>query len=457
MGAAEQGSPDAGPQRKSRRWLPLTLIVLATIIGIISVYALWAKRQLLETDTWSTTSEELIQDADIQAGLNTFIVSAIFDNVDVKAELANRLPPEAQPLAAPLAGVLRNAADSVVEKALEEPKVQQLFVEASSTAQSKLIALIDDEGQFVSTSGGVVTLDLTSVIQSVTSQLGLPDVASKLPASASSIEVMKSDELDAAQTGLKLLKTVGYVLTALVLLLYAAAIFLAGDRRRQTLRAVGFSFIVVGAAVLFARGAAGHVVVNSLSEAASSDAAVTSAFNIGTSLVLETGQSIIAYGIVIVLAAWLAGPTRWATSIRRTLTPYLRQPSYAYGGLAVLLALVFWWDPVVATHRLVPSLLLIAFAVLGTEMLRRQVIREFPDLVTTHSADGVARGMWDRMQEAREARVSRRAGQPAVAAAGGEDARLDALERLAKLRDSGVLTDDELAKEKERIMEGAEQ
>jgi Short C-terminal domain len=123
----------------------------------------------------------------------------------------------------------------------------------------------------------------------------------------------------------------------------------------------------------------------------------------------------------------------------------------------VLLALVFWWDPVVATHRLVPSLLLIAFAVLGTEMLRRQVIREFPDLVTTHSADGVARGMWDRMQEAREARVSRRAGQPAVAAAGGEDARLDALERLAKLRDSGVLTDDELAKEKERIMEGAEQ
>jgi hypothetical protein len=44
---------------------------------------------------------------------------------------------------------------------------------------------------------------------------------------------------------------------------------------------------------------------------------------------------------VIVLAAWLAGPTRWATSIRRALTPYLRQPGYAYGGLATLLLLVF--------------------------------------------------------------------------------------------------------------------
>ena len=56
------------------------------------------------------------------------------------------------------------------------------------------------------------------------------------------------------------------MLTALVLLLYAAAIALAGDRRRQTLRAVGFSFIFVGVVVLFARGAAGNLVVGSLSE-----------------------------------------------------------------------------------------------------------------------------------------------------------------------------------------------
>jgi len=48
--------------------------------------------------------------------------------------------------------------------------------------------------------------------------------------------------------------------------------------------------------------------------------------------------------------------TRWATSIRHALTPYLRQPSYAYGGLAVLLLLVFWWDPVVATHRIVKTI-----------------------------------------------------------------------------------------------------
>ena len=435
--------------KSGRRALPIVLIVLATVIGIVSVFALWAKRQLLETETWSTTSEELIQDADIQEAVSTFIVTAIYDNVDVEAELAGRLPPQLAPLAGPVSGALRGAADDVTLKALEQPRVQQLWVDANAAAQSKLIALLDDEGEFVSTAGGVVTLDLTSVLESVTAQLGLPDVAAKLPPEASAIEVMRSDEFDAAQKGLNFLQAVGWILTALTLLLYAAAILLAGDRRRQTLRAVGFSFIIVGAVVLFARGAAANLVVGSLSEVASSDEAVTAVFNIGSSLILETGQSIVAYGIVIVLAAWLAGPTRWATSIRYRLTPYLREPRYAYGGLAALLALLFWWDPVVATHRVVPSLVLIALAALGTEMLRRQVIAEFPDRVQTGSPAGTAQGIADRMRQGREGRVAT-AGAPAAVATG--DQRVGEIERLAGLRASGALSEEEFAAEKARIL-----
>jgi hypothetical protein len=437
-------------KKTGRRALPIILIVVATIVGVSSVFALWAKRQLLETETWRTTSEELIQEAEIRAAVSTFIVTAIYDNVDVEAALADRLPPQLAPLAGPVAGALRGAADDVALKALEQPKVQQLWVEANAAAQSKLIALIEDEGEFASTGGGVVTLDLKSLLESVTAQLGLgADLVARLPPEATSIEVMEASELDAAQKGVNLLQTVGWVLTALTLLLYAVAIFLAGDRRRATLRSVGLSFIVVGAVVLFARGAAANAVVESLSGAASSDAAVSAVFEIGTSLLLEIAQSIVAYGIVIVLAAWLAGPTSWATSIRRALTPYLRQPRYAYGGLAALLALVFWWDPVIATHRLVPSLLLIAFAVIGTEMLRRQVIREFPDRVTTGSPAGAAQGIAERMREARERRVAT-AGGPSAGASG--DQRVGEIERLAGLRDSGALTEEEFAAEKARIL-----
>ena len=436
--------------RTGRRALPIVLIVLATIIGIVSVFALWSKRQLLETDTWADTSEELIQDADIREAVSTFVVTTIYDNVDIEGTLAERLPPEAAVLAGPISGALRGAANDVALKALEQPKVQALWVEANRAAQAKLIALIKDEGEFVSTTDGVVTLDLKSLLESVTAQLGLPGkLVAKLPEQTTSIEVMRSDELSTAQKGVSLMETLGYVLTALTLLLYVLAVAIAGDRRRVTLRGVGFSFIVIGVVVLFARGAGGNIVVGSLSEVASSDAAVSSTFEIGTSLLNETAQSLIAYGIVIVIAAWLAGPTGLATSIRRAITPQLRQPAYAYGGLAVLLMLLFWWDPVIATHRLVPSLILILFAVVGTEMLRRQVIREFPDRVTSGSPAGIAHGLAERMRAAREQRVARSA---APAAPTGGDPRVNEIERLAGLRESGALTEEEFALEKARIL-----
>lgn len=239
------------------------------------------------------------------------------------------------------------------------------------------------------------------------------------------------------------------MLTALTLLLFALAVYLGGDRRRETLRSVGIALIVIGVIVLVVRGYAGDAVVNSLSETPSTDAAVSATFTIGTSLLLETGQAIVAYGIVILLAAWLAGPTASATSIRRGMTPYLRQPRFAYGGLAVLLVLLFWWDPVVATHRLIPSLLLIAFAALGTELLRRQVIREFPDLVTARSPAAVAQAIAERMRTAREGRVG-----AAGAAAPADEERVAALERLARLRDTNVLSEQEFAAEKARILAG---
>jgi hypothetical protein len=442
-------TPDDGTPR-SRRALPIILILLATLIGIVSVLALWVKRQALETDTWVETSSELLEDESIRDAVGDFLVSALFDNVDVEGEIASKLPPQAQPLAGPVAGGLRQLAERAADEALSSSKAQAAWENANRTAHERLLALLDDEGEFVSTTGGVVTLDLTSLVTQLSADIGLPEgLAEKLPADAASIEIMKSDELEAAQKGVKALRTIAYVLTALTLVLYAVAIYLARGRRRETLRAVGFSFVVIGFLALLARSAGGNAVTAALTDTASSEDPILHTWEIGTSLLQETGQSLIAYGVVIVLAAWLAGPTRAATSVRHALTPYLRQPAYAYGGLAVLLALLFWWDPFVATHRFVPSLLLIVFAAIGVEALRRQVIREFPDHVTTGSPTGVAQAMATRMRESRERRVEAPAG-PATAT----DPKLDQLERLASLREAGVLTDEELAAEKKRILAG---
>jgi len=103
----------------------------------------------------------------------------------------------------------------------------------------------------------------------------------------------------------------------------------------------------------------------------------------------------------------------------------------------------------VATDRLIPSIVLAIVLAIGVEALRRQVVREFPDRVATGTPEGIARALAERMREARERRVAATAAAPSPPPS---DPRLDQLERLAGLRESGVLTDEEVAAEKRRIL-----
>jgi hypothetical protein len=81
---------------------------------------------------------------------------------------------------------------------------------------------------------------------------------------------------------------------------------------------------------------------------------------------------------VVVFAAWIAGPARPARWSRRTLAPTMRDhPVVIYGAVALILFLVLLAGPTDA-QRIYPLLILFAFAFAGTEVLRRQTLREFP-------------------------------------------------------------------------------
>jgi hypothetical protein len=454
MSDGEEGRVTEAEARggRRRRALPLVLVVVASIVFLLAVFAIWAKRQLLETDTWVDTSAELLENETISNAVADFSVDELFANVDVQAELANRLPPPVDRLAPPIAGGLQQLAHEAAREALQRPEVQSAWQDVNRTAHEGFLKVIDDEGEFVSTGGGVVTLDLHGIVTEIALQTGLPDdIADRLPPETAQLEVLRADQLEAAQEGVSLMRTLFWVLAALALLLYGLAIYLARGRRRETLRAVGFAFVAVGAVVLFARSLAGDAVTSSLAATEAAEPPVEATWEIGTSLLKEGGQAIIGYGIVIVVAAWLAGPTGIATAIRREITPYFRRPGVAYSALGVLLILIFWWDPTAGTSRLIPSLILIALLALGFEMLRRQVIREFPDQVTPLSAEGIAQRLAARMREARERRL---AAPPAPPPASSEEQRLAQLERLSELRKSGALSDDEFEREKQRLLAG---
>jgi lipoprotein signal peptidase len=426
------------------------LLVLATLVSFVGVFSIWINRQALNTDNWVNTSDQLLQNEQVQEQLSIFLANELFANVNVQAELQKALPPRLAPLAGPAAGGLHQLAPQVAQKVLATPQVQSLWSDANRAAHEALLKILDGGGSTVSTGGGEVTLDLGSLVAQIGAQLGVGGkIASKVPAGAGEMTILKSDQLSAAQSIAKLIRRAPVVLTLLALLLYGLAVYLAGPRRRQALRSVGFSLIVAGAVALIVRGIAAGYVVDALAGSASVRPAAEAVWEVGTSLLVTVADSAIAFGILLVIGAWLAGSTRAAVALRREASPYVREHragAYAVAG-AVYLALIAW-APIAAFHK---PLGIALFAVLlgcGAELLRRQILREFPG---THAGRlgerlrGAGRGM--------SAALAGRSGpQAAPAGAGTAGDKVGQLERLASLHDSGDLSDEEFASAKAAML-----
>ena len=115
--------------------------------------------------------------------------------------------------------------------------MQKLWAISLEESHRTLVQVLEGGGDRVSTDEGVVTLDLRPIVLDTAERIGLRDeVATRLPADAGRIEVLRSDELDTAQNVFQLLKTLAWLLPILALGAFALAVWLAGDRRRAVRR-----------------------------------------------------------------------------------------------------------------------------------------------------------------------------------------------------------------------------
>jgi hypothetical protein len=362
-----------------RRWAPWVLIVLAAVIALISALNVWVKRQALDTNNWTDSSSKLLENDEIRSALSVYIVDQIYQNVDVAAALEERLPPQQKGLAAPLAGALEPAAIRLTDTILGRPAVQRLWEAANRRAHQLLIALLDGKHNVLQSTNGNVVLDLRALVTQVAEEAGIgSQVVERIPENAGQIVILKGNQLDVARKSVKVIRVLSYVLFLVVIGLFALGIYLAPDRRRTMLLATGVSVIIVGMLVLIVRRFAGNYLVDALTTNPDAKGAVKATWAIGTELLRNVGQNALIYGIGIVFAAWIAGPSRAATWCRRKLAPVMRDRPWAlYGVVTLVLFLVLLAGPT-DSQRIVPLLILFALAYVGTEILRRQTMREFP-------------------------------------------------------------------------------
>src|ERR1700674_3192377 len=76
------GVPPAKAPHK-RHWTINAIFVLAVIVGVFAVLAVWVNRQVLNTNNWTNTSSRLLADPKIETAVGTLLVNELFSQVDV--------------------------------------------------------------------------------------------------------------------------------------------------------------------------------------------------------------------------------------------------------------------------------------------------------------------------------------------------------------------------------------
>ena len=451
---------------RARRRTVKALVVLGSVLAFLSVFAIWTERQALNTNDWVDTSGRLIQNETVRAAVGEYLIDQLYENVNVEKELEDILPGETKQLAGPVSGGLRQVAGSGAEQVLKSSTAEGLWKDANRAAHEQLLAVLENKKEAVETEGADVTLNLGSLVTNLADQVGIGgQLAEKLPPDAGQITILHSDQLKTAQDIAVGIKGLALILSLLTLLTFGLAVYLSRDGRWVTILFCGIGLVAAGFAVIVFREVAGGIIVDQLVTDESVKPAAEATWSIGTSLMISIATTVIVFGVLLGIAGWLGSPTGSARSSRRFMAPVLRDHvAYAYTALVIVVCIYFLSSSVQNLRSFLTTLVIAGFAAFGIHELRRQSEEEFPDAQLSDYFGGAKERVTDAVKSANLGERASKlrlpemrkpaAGEAASEAPGGEESRLGQLERLAELHEKGVLTNEELAAEKARVLGG---
>lgn len=352
------------------------LVVLACILSVLSVITVFARNQLLNTDTYVNTVAPLASNPAIQTQIAKQVSENLISRTNVETRVKDALPPKAGFLATPVTSGLESAINDLALKAVQSKQFSEVWVAANRASHKQLVAVLTGSGEgSVSSKNGKVTIDLSQVEVNVKKKLDAKGITvfDKVPAvKGLDFVLFQSQDLVKVQKVTKFLNDLAIVLPIITLLLFAASVVLARNRRRGLVRAAA-GLAVSMAAVLAVMAVARHQYLSGLSP--NQSLAANQAVIDTVTAKLRLGLRII-FGIsaLIAVLALVAGNQRiraWASRADRPDNPVHRfvvdhRKSLQWGILGVaLLVLVVWSEPTTLVAVIVVAISLVLIGLVG--------------------------------------------------------------------------------------------
>ena len=311
----------AGGQGWRRRWLSITCAVLAAILLPVAVLTVWARNTALDTGEYVATVAPLADDENVQEAVSFRVTEVVAEAADFGAIAEEALPEDAQLLAGPIEAGARSLIEQLVNNIVASPAFAELWEEANRVAHENLVPLLKGESSdLVDTADGRVVLRLGSVAQSVVESLDErlgTELATQIPAEQLEAELVLIDstELANVQTQLRWLDNLSWFSLILAVALLAGAVLFA-ERRRLGGRRLGLAVVVSMLLALLAYAWARDQYLASLPADVHNPDAAAATFDILTRFVQRAFRALLILGVLVMLGAWVVGPSTTAAKIR---------------------------------------------------------------------------------------------------------------------------------------------
>ena len=229
---------------RAGRWVgAVCLVILALVLGIGSIAAVFVRNQVLNTDKFVANAAPLADDPVIQTAVSNRISNEILARVDLKSLatqattwLTQQGAPQAiNALVQPAVNGVQSFVRSEVDKIVHSSQFQNVFDAALTTGHTAVVSVLTGSNVGpISTSGNTISIDLGQVLAQVKDRLVADgfSLASKIPSVSIEYTLFTSDKLPTIRSYVRILDDVATWLPWIALVVIVGAVLVAPNRRR---------------------------------------------------------------------------------------------------------------------------------------------------------------------------------------------------------------------------------
>ena len=125
----------------------VAFVVLACVLAFVSVFAVWMRALVLNTDSYVRAVGPLIEKPALRDELAMQVVDELYDHVDVPQLLRDALPKRADVLAPTLAQGIHDTSVKLASAALATSAVRRVWEEANRVAHDQVVHVLGGTSQ----------------------------------------------------------------------------------------------------------------------------------------------------------------------------------------------------------------------------------------------------------------------------------------------------------------------